>query len=275
MKIDSHLHFWNYHPIKDAWITDDMAVLKRDFAPDRLLPLLAAHSIDGGIAVQADQSEAETRYLVDLATRYEFVKGIVGWVDLRAPDVGERLDYFSQFALIKGYRHIVQSEPQDDFLLRADFCRGIGELGARGLTYDVLVYAWQLPTALQFVRRFPHQRFVLDHIGKPDIRCGQIADWQRMLAPFAKEEHVACKIAGLSTEADWHRWGYADFAPYIDTVLEVFGPDRLLFGSDWPVCLVGAHYDQTCLIVDEHTATLTADEKDKLWGLTCKRMYNL
>lgn len=275
MKIDSHLHFWEYDPVKDAWITDEMGVLKQDFGPDQLLPLCAAEGIGAGVAVQADQSEAETTYLVQLSQACDFICGVVGWVDLRSPDVADRLDYFSQYSIVKGYRHIVQSEYQDDFLLLSDFCRGIAELGRRELTYDVLIYPKHLPYALEFVRRFPNQRFMVDHIAKPDIRGGQFETWRRELEPFGREPHVYCKVAGLSTEAHWHAWQYGDFARYLDAVLEIFGSDRLVFGSDWPVCLVGADYAQTCRILSENIAQLSDVEREKIWGGNCAGFYNL
>jgi len=274
-KIDSHLHFWNYEPVKDAWITDEMGVLKQDFSPDQLLPLCLAEGIGAGVAVQADQSEAETAYLIGLSQAYDFIQGVVGWVDLRSPDVADRLDHFSQYPVVKGYRHIVQSERQDDFLLRDDFCRGVAELGRRGLTYDVLIYPKHLPYALEFVRRFPNQRFMIDHIAKPAIRDGQFETWRRALEPFGREAHVSCKIAGLTTEAYWHAWQSSDFARYLDAVLEIFGSDRLVFGSDWPVCLVGADYTQTCRILSENMAQLSKAEKEKIWGGNCARFYDL
>lgn len=275
MKIDSHLHFWEYEPQKDAWITDEMDVLKRNYKPEQLIPLLAASGIDGGIAVQADQSEAETAYLVKLSGEYNFVRGVVGWTDLRSPQVDDRLDYFSRFPQIKGYRHIVQAEVQEDFLLRKDFCNGIRELGKRGLTYDILIYPKHLPYALDLVRKFPNQRFVLDHIAKPAIREGQFGDWCRLLEPFGRQEHVYCKITGLTTEAYWHRWDAGDFARYIDAVLHIFGPDRVMFGSDWPVCLLGADYLQTCEILKYNTKQLSHSEQAKLWGINCAKFYQL
>lgn len=275
LKIDSHLHFWDYHPVKDTWITDEMAVLKHDFSPEQLLPLCAAEGIGAGVAVQADQSEAETEYLVGLSDTYPFIKGVVGWVDLRAHDVADRLDRLSAYPIVKGYRHIVQAEPQDDFLLRDDFCRGIAELGRRGLTYDVLIYPKHLPHALGFVRRFDAQKLVIDHIAKPDIHGGQFGDWRRDLEPFGNEPHVYCKLAGLTTEAEWHGWAYDDFTRYLDAVLELFGPERLMFGSDWPVCLLGADYGQTCRVLTENLGQLSPSEQERIWGGTATEFYGL
>ncbi|WP_138478742.1 amidohydrolase family protein [Dyadobacter bucti] len=275
MKIDSHLHFWHYDPVKDAWITDDMAVIKNDFMPGDLLKLLEAEGITEGIAVQADQSEQETHFLLDLAAEYDFIKGVVGWVDFRAKNIEERLEYFSQFSMLKGFRHIVQAEPEDDFLLRPDFRKGIAALSSYDFTYDVLIHPRHIPYAVDFVKLFPDQRFVVDHLAKPFIKDQLFDDWAEQMQAFAPMENVSCKLAGLVTEADWKNWKYGDFQKYVDKMLEIFGPDRLMFGSDWPVCLVGASYGEVCEIVIRNTASLSETEKDKLWGGSCARIYNV
>ncbi len=275
MKIDSHQHFWLYDPIKDAWITDAMSVIKNDFMPEDLAPLLKAGGIDGCVAVQADQSEAETRFLLDLMEKHDFIKGVVGWVDLRADNLDERLGYFSQFKDLKGFRHIVQAEPQDDFLLREDFGRGIAMLSKYNYTYDILIYPRHIRHAAEFAGRFPDQPFVVDHIAKPFIKDQLIGDWERDMRAFAGLEHVSCKISGLITEADWEKWKYSDFKRYIDITLEIFGIDRVMFGTDWPVCLVGASYAEVCDILRENTQGLSASENEKLWGGNCARFYRL
>jgi L-fuconolactonase len=275
MKIDSHQHFWKYHPVKDAWITDDMKVIQRDFMPEDLEPVLMQYEFDGCIAVQADQSEQETLFLLELADQYSFIKGVVGWVDLRAPNVDERLEYFSTFPKLKGVRHIVQGEPQDDFLLRKDFCRGISLLQQYQFTYDILIHPRHLKYAKEFVQRFPNQRFVIDHLAKPFIKEQIWEDWKNDLDAVAEMSNVHCKISGMVTEADWKNWKVDDFTIYFESVWEAFGPKRVMFGSDWPVCLVAADYKQVCQIVDEHTVFLSADEKAKLWGLNAQHFYNL
>ena len=275
MKLDAHQHFWQYHPIKDAWITDDMKILKRDFMPADLQPLLHQHGFHGCIAVQADQSEQETFFLLELAENFSFIKGVVGWVDLCAANIGDRLEYFSTFPLLKGFRHIVQGEPQDDFLLRKDFCRGISLLRQFDFTYDILIKPRHLQYANEFVRRFPDQPFVINHLAKPFIREGIFDDWQKQMRLMAQSQNVSCKLSGLVTEADWQSWNTDDFRIYIETILDSFGPDRILFGTDWPVCLLAAGYGQVCNLVEQHTAHFTTAEKEKLWGLNAERFYHL
>ena len=275
MKLDAHQHFWQYHPVKDAWITDNMKILQRDFMPGDLQPLLQQQGFQGCIAVQADQSEQETFFLLELADNCSFIKGVVGWVDLCAANIGDRLEYFSTFPLLKGFRHIVQAEPQDDFLLRKDFCRGISLLQQFDFTFDILIKPHHLQYANEFVRRFPDQPFVVDHLAKPFIREGIFDDWQKQMQLMAQSQNVSCKLSGLVTEADWQSWKTYDFKIYIETVLESFGPHRILFGSDWPVCVLAAKYGQVCELIEQHTAQLTSTEKEKLWGLNAQRFYHL
>ena len=275
MKIDSHQHFWKYHPVKDEWITEDMKVIQRDFLPEDLQPVLAQNGFDGCVAVQADQSEQETLFLLDLAEQNPFIKGVVGWVDLRAANIDERLEYFSTFPKLKGFRHIVQSEPQDDFLLRKDFCRGVSLLQQYQFTYDILIHPRHLKYACEFVKLFPEQRFVIDHLAKPFIKEQIWEDWREDMDAIADLKNVCCKISGMVTEADWKNWKVSDFTLYFEGAWECFGPERVMFGSDWPVCLVAADYKQVCDIVEEHTVFLSAAEKAKLWGLNAQQFYNL
>lgn len=275
MKIDSHQHFWKYDPVRDAWITNEMAVIQQDFMPGDLEPLLKQNGIDGCVAVQVDQSENENHFLLDLAEKNDFIRGIVGWVDLRNEKVGERLEFFTQFPKIRGFRHIVQAEPEIDFLLREDFCRGISQLARYGYTYDILIYPKHIPTAVEFARKFPNQLFVVDHLAKPFIKDLLIDDWARDLRHFAGMDHVYCKLSGMVTEADWANWDYSHFQHYIETVLEIFGIDRVMFGSDWPVCLLGADYGEVCGILQRNTLSLTESENEKLWGRNCINFYRL
>jgi L-fuconolactonase len=275
MVIDAHQHFWHYDPRRDDWITDEMAVLKRDFLPQDLMPALAANGVDGCVAVQADQSERETRFLLELAERYEAIRGVVGWVDLRAPDVARRLEHFASFPRLRGLRHIAQAEPDDRFLLRDDFCRGIGLLGGWGFTYDLLVYPRQLPAAIELAHRFPDQPFVLDHLAKPPVRSGAVEPWARDVRALAQNPNVSCKLSGLTTEADWHGWRPADLAPYLDVVFDAFGPDRLLYGSDWPVCLLAGSYRQVKDAIDHYCCRLPPEQREDIFGRNAIAFYRL
>src|SRR6185437_4453363 len=218
MRIDSHQHFWQYDPGRDGWITDEMAVLKRDFLPNDLIPLMRANGIDASIAVQADQSEAETRFLLELADHHAEIAGIVGWVNLCSENVRARLQHFSQFRKLRGFRHIVQAEPDERFLLRKDFLRGVEALAEFGFTYDILIYARHLPVVNEFVRQFPRQKFVVDHLGKPAIKAQEIELWKSELRALAENPNVFCKLSGMVVEADWRSWKPADFDPYLDVV---------------------------------------------------------
>lgn len=272
MKIDAHQHFWCYNANRDRWITDEMAALKKDFLPEQLIPELRASDFQGCIAVQTDQSEAETRFLLDLAGQHEEIQGVVGWVDLCASNVAERLQWFAQFPKLSGVRHIAQAEP-NGFLLREDFLRGIECLREFGFTYDVLVYERQLPSVIELASRFPDQLFVLDHIAKPAVRERRYLPWARFIKVLAENPNVYCKISGLVTEADWKQWRPAEFNPYLDLVFEVFGVERLMFGSDWPVCLLAAGYTRVVELIADYTRHLPAAEREKIFGLNAAHFY--
>lgn len=275
MRIDSHQHFWQYDPGRDGWITDEMAVLKHDFLPDNLIPLMRANGIDACIAVQADQSEAETNFLLGLADRHAEIAGVVGWMDLRDEKIRARLKYFSRFRKLRGFRHIVQAEPDDQFLLRKEFLRGVEALAEFGFTYDILIYARHLPCANEFVRHFPEQKFVVDHLAKPDIKAGEIEWWESGIHALAENANVWCKLSGMVVEADWKSWTPADFTPYLDVVFSAFGTDRLMFGSDWPVCLPAASYTQVKSIIEDYTRDFSAQQKENIFGLNAARFYGL
>lgn len=275
MKIDSHQHFWNYDPTRHSWIDDSMKLLQDDFLPKDLKPILQQNKIDGCIAVQADQSLEETRFLLQLANENDFIKGVVGWIDLRAGDIENQLQEFSSFKKLKGFRHVVQDEKQIDFLLRDDFCNGISFLNQYGFTYDILVFPTQLPSVIKFVKRFPDQPFVLDHIAKPYISKNEIKNWEKDIIQLSGFPNLYCKISGMVTEANWKGWSVADFKPYIDVVVNNFGTGRIMFGSDWPVCLVAASYQQCCEILEQNTMQLSGEEKEKLWGQNAKAFYKI
>jgi len=275
MIIDAHQHFWQYHPVKDAWITDDMKVIQQDFLPQHLQPVLAQNNVDGCVAVQADQSEVETDFLLGLAAEHDFIKGIVGWIDLRDADLEYRLAHYSQFPVLKGFRHIVQGEPDPSFIIREDFCRGIHLLSKYNFTYDILVYPVQLPAVTTFVQKFPDHRLVIDHLAKPYIKTGDVDNWAKQMRAIAQHPHVYCKLSGMVTEADWNNWEPAHFAPFLEVCLEAFGPDRLLFGSDWPVCQVAGSYSQVKGIVTDYISTLSLAEQAKIMGGNAIAFYGL
>lgn len=283
IKLDAHQHFWSYSPVEYEWIDASMAALQRDFLPHDLKPLLDQSDMDGSIAVQARQSLDETRWLLELAAQNNFVKGVVGWVDLCSPHVEEQLGEFADNEWLVGVRHVVQGEPDDRFMLRPEFQRGIARLAKFGLTYDLLLFPRHLPVAVELVREFPEQRFVLDHIAKPAIADGvaepqlrsRFESWSRDMRELAKFANVSCKLSGMVTEARWGKWTQEDFLPYLDAVLEAFGPSRLMIGSDWPVCTVSAHYAQTMEIVFRFIEKLNAAEQDEILGGNCARVYGV
>ena len=274
MTIDSHVHFWKFDKHRDAWINSDMKILRQDYLPEQLSPTLHRNGIDGVVAVQVDQSELETHFLVELAKTHDMIRGVVGWVDFQQENIAERLDYFSQYPIIKGWRHIVQGEPTD-FLLRKEFQRGIAALGSFDHTYDILIYHHQLRPALEFVARFPEQRFIIDHCAKPAIRNKDIAEWETGMREMASHPGVYCKLSGLFTEAKWKEWSPADFYPYLDVVFDAFGTDRLVFGSDWPVMLLSGIYVQWKSMIEKYMERFTQEEIEKVFGGNAIEFYRL
>jgi L-fuconolactonase len=275
MKIDSHQHFWRYNSARDAWITDEMAVLKQDFLPEQLAAEFTANGIDASVAVQADQSEDETNFLLQLANRSDRIAGVVGWVDLLSQRVAECLEHFSHFEKLRGFRHIAQTEKDDRFLARNDFVKGVAHLREFGFTFDILVYASQLPAAIELVSRLPEQRFVIDHLAKPEIKAKKTEPWAAQMKEVARNKNVFCKVSGIVTEADWRNWKPEDFRPYLDVVFEAFGADRLMFGSDWPVCLLAASYGQVKQLIEDYVKGYSEADKDKIFGGTAARFYGL
>lgn len=274
MTIDSHQHFWVYEPIRDAWITPEMGVIQRDFLPADLEPVLKANGVDGCVSVQADQSDAETEFLIHLASANEMIKGVVGWVDFRAEDLYHKLEVYSQFELLKGFRHVAQVEPEG-FLLQQDFVNGVGQLAPFDFSYDVLIYPHQLKEAFAFARQLPQVRFVLDHLAKPLIKKGEINPWKEDIKTLAELSNMSCKVSGMVTEANWRGWKKEDFYPYLDVVFEAFGTKRLLFGSDWPVCLVAAEYGEMKDILTDYISSFSSIEKADIMGNNAVRFYNL
>ncbi|MBS7564882.1 amidohydrolase family protein [Mucilaginibacter sp. Bleaf8] len=274
-KIDSHQHFWQFDPVRDSWITGEMSAIRRDCLPADLWPLLQHHDIQGCIAVQSDQSEKDNEFLLGLAADNDFIKGIVGWVDLQAADVEDRLIHYRQFEKIKGFRHVLQGEPQRDLMLTDAFKHGIGLLGKYDFTYDVLIFADQLKYTAELIAQYPNQVFIIDHIAKPDIKQQHIDDWKRDIQTVAQFPNVSCKVSGMVTEADWNGWNERDFEPYLDVVFEAFGTNRVLYGSDWPVCQVAGGYDRMIDIVKNYSAQLSAHEQTLFWGDNAARLYQI
>ena len=274
MRIDAHQHFWRFDARRDRWITDEMRAIRRDFLPGDLEGTLAPNGIDGCIAVQADQSDDETRFLLDLADRHPFIRAVVGWVDLRSRKLAATLEALAGRAKLRGIRHVAQAEP-DDFLEQEDVIHGIREVGRAGLTYDILIAERQLPAALALTARLPDQPFVLDHLAKPRIKDGAIEPWETRMRELARRPNVYCKISGLVTEADWTGWRPEHLRPYLDVAFDAFGADRVLFGSDWPVCLVAAPYDRVLGVIVEYAAALSATEREALFGGNAMRVYGL
>ena len=274
-RIDSHQHFWKFDPVRDGWINNEMKAIQRDFLPGDLEPFLETSGFDGCITVQSDQSEAENEFQLGNARDNDFIKGVVGWVDLQSDLVEERLAYFSQYKKFKGLRHVLQGEPQRDFMLRPAFLRGVKHLKKYNLTYDILIFPDQLGFTQEFVAQLPGQPFVIDHLAKPYIKNKDIAGWKKDIQAVAEFENVCCKLSGMVTEADWKTWKPEDFRPYLDVAVEAFGTNRLMFGSDWPVCLVAATYEQVAGVIEEYFFTFTENERRMIFGENAVKFYSL
>lgn len=275
IRIDAHQHFWRYRRDSLPWISSTMPQLQRDFLPADLEPVLTAAGFHACIAVQAQHDIAETEWLLQSADRHRFIRGVVGWLDLCATDVADQLAALSSHPRLCGVRHIVQDEPDDRFMLRPEFMRGIAALAGAGLAYDILVFARQLPAAVELVQHFPEQHFVVDHIAKPEIRARRLDPWRRDLAALAAHPNVVCKLSGMVTEAASDAWTATDFTAYLDIALECFGPARLMVGSDWPVCLLAGTYSDAIAIVTDYIGRLSRNEQDGILGENAARVYRL
>ncbi|MBS1596723.1 MAG: amidohydrolase family protein [Bacteroidetes bacterium] len=272
--IDTHVHFWKYNKKRDAWITDDMKTLQQDYLPEHLAINMKRNGVIGCVAVQVEQAEVETRFLVELSKTHPVIKGVVGWIDLRAENIEERLAHFFEHKIIKGYRHIVQGEAAG-FLLKPDFQRGIHALKKYNYTYDILVYHHQLKDVVEFVSKFPDQKLVIDHCAKPDIRNKTIDEWKSRIIEIAKQQNIYCKLSGLFTEAAWKNWSAGDFYPYLDVVFEAFGVNRLMFGSDWPVILLSGIYVQWKSLIEKYMENFSEDDKQKVFFSNANEFYSL
>lgn len=275
MRIDAHQHFWNYNPTDYVWMSDEMTVLKRDHLPDELSAMLRRIGFDGTVAVQARQMTEETDYLLGLAGAYEWIYAVVGWLDFTSEQLEEELARYAVNPRLAGLRELIHDMPDDDYALSPSHMRGVELLGRHGLTYDLLLRPQHIPAATQLVDRFANQRFVVDHIAKPDIAAGALSPWRERIAALAEREHVYCKLSGMVTEADPAGWSPEDIHPYLDICLEAFGPARLMIGSDWPVCTLAGSYAEVMRVVLEYVTRLTVDEQDAILGRTCAEFYGI
>ncbi|HSU59418.1 MAG TPA: amidohydrolase family protein [Bryobacteraceae bacterium] len=274
MRIDSHQHFWKYDPAQYGWIDESKRVIRRDFLPEHLAEEITRAGIGGTIAVQAGGA-GETEWLLGLAKEWDFIRGVVGWGPLIDPHVEDTIERLATNPKLRGLRHVLQDEPDPNYMLREDFNAGIGKLSAFGLAYDILIFERHLPQTIEFVDRHPDQVFVLDHVAKPRIRAGEISPWRENIRELAKRPNVYCKISGMVTEADWTAWTPDQMKPYIHVVLEAFGANRLMFGSDWPVCLVASTYPKWVILMEEALQELSIAEQERIWAGTAVEAYGL
>lgn len=275
MRIDSHQHFWKYDKKKHSWITDEMSVIRKDFSPIDFEPHLKAHELDGTVAVQVDEIESETEFLLSLSEKYDYIKGVVGWIDLRDPQAEKRMHSFSKRKKLVGFRAIMQGTHDREYFLHQQFINNVNKLSQFDWTYDLLVYHDQMPSLIDFVGQLNETRLILDHIGKPDIRGGERKKWEKSLRTIAGHPGIYCKLSGMITEADYKNWTYDQLKPYMDLVFEAFGPDRICYGSDWPVCLVAGTYAQTMGVVERYLENFDPEIKNKIFGLNAVNFYKL
>jgi len=275
MRIDTHQHFWKFDPIRDNWITEEMQVIRRDFTPLDIQFVLERNGFGGTVAVQADQSKEETAYLVQLAADYPFIKGVVGWIDLQAADIRQQLEAYRTTTVIKGFRHVVEAEADPDFLIRPAVLNGLKALADYDYTYDLLIRPRHYAATLDCVRQNPDLQFVLDHIAKPPIKSKAFDEWAAFIDALAAFPNVVCKVSGLATEADWEGWKLDDFKQYLEHIFARFGKERIMYGSDWPVCLLAASYEESIAIVEDKLGQVTAAEKNAFWAENAIRVYNL
>jgi len=275
-RIDAHQHFWKFDPVRDNWINDDMSVIARDFLPDDLLPLLEHNNIAGTVVVQSCHMDEDNRFMLDLADQYSFIKGVVGWVNLQSINVEDKLKYYHErYPKMKGFRHVLQADPDDQLMLRDSFKRGISLLNKYNFTYDILIYPKHLKYAAQLVAEFPDQKFVVDHLAKPYIKAREINDWKRDIEALSKNLNVYCKVSGMLTEADWYSWKTEDFTPYLDAVFNAFSINRVMYGSDWPVCKLAGGYNRAMEILQIYTSRFSEKEQEQFYGGNAIEFYNL
>lgn len=271
-RIDAHHHFWRYDPVEYGWINDEMNVIRRDFLPADLEKEIQRAGVSGVISVQARQTLEETRWLLELAGGHDFVEGVVGWIPLTSPKVNTILADLTRNRKLRAVRHVLQDEPDPLYMLRDDFNAGIRALRQFHLTYDILIFERQ---TIEFVDTHPDQIFVVDHLAKPRVRDGELSPWQTNLHELAKRPNTYCKLSGLVTEANYSNWSIEQLTPYLDTALSAFGPNRLMFGSDWPVCLVAIEYSEWAATVTNTISGLSPSEQEHIWSGTAQEAYRI
>ena len=272
--IDAHQHFWKYHPQNHAWINEDMKIIQKDFLPEDLALVLSAQHVEGCISVQVDQTKEETVFQIECAKNNHFIKGVVGWIDLLNPSIDKDIEAYKEQKIVKGFRHILQGA-EKGFMLQPDFIKGLKQLSKHHYTYDLLIYANQIQEAIELIKSVEDLPIVLDHIAKPSIKTKSMQDWEKDIKALAKYPNLYCKISGMATEANWTTWKPEDLKPYLDIVVEAFGVDRLLFGSDWPVCLVASSYERWLHTIKDYFKEFSSTEQEKIFALNCESFYTL
>lgn len=272
--IDTHIHFWHFNPVRDSWMDGSMGRIRRDFLPADLEPIFAVHKLMGCVAVQASQSNTETQFLLELASKNPMIRGVVGWIDLKDPAIDEKLSTFSGLHILKGFRHIAMAEP-DHFLLQDDIIRGIKALGAHNYTFDILLHSHQLQAAVDLVARLPGQRFVINHCGKPNIKSNKLQQWKRDIQTLARHQHVYCKLSGLMTETARNNWNEQEIHTCLDVVFECFGTARVMYGSDWPVMLLAGNYSQWFELMLNYTAKFSLAERQRIFSSNAVDFYQI
>jgi L-fuconolactonase len=275
LKIDAHHHFWQFDPVRDNWITAEMSVIARDFMPADLLPVLERNGIDGTVLVQTCHTEDDTRFMLQLANENDFIKGVVGWVNLQSLNLEDRLKHYAQYPKMKGFRHVLQSDPDEQLMLRDSFKNGISLLNKYNFTYDILIYPNHLKYAAELVAEFPDQKFVVDHMAKPYIKDKLMDQWKEDIEALSRYQNVYCKVSGMLTEADWYAWHTDDFTPYLDAVFNAFNTNRVMYGSDWPVCKLAGGYNRALEILQIYASRLSLQEQEQLFGGNAIDFYDL
>ena len=272
--IDSHQHFWNYDATRHDWINEEMRAIRKDFLPEQLAPILKENNVDGCVSVQVDQTTEETDFLLALAKEHSFIQGVVGWVDLRASNLEDTLENYRDAKALKGFRHIIQGQAAG-FMLQPNLIQGLKKLATRNYTYDLLIYAHQLKEANELIKQVTELPIVIDHVAKPNIKDSEMEDWKKEITALAKYPNVYCKISGMATEANWETWTMADLQPYLDTVVAAFGTERIMFGSDWPVCLVASSYAKWLNGVQKYFNTFSSTEQEAIFAGNVIKFYKL